>query len=147
LGIKEFTQRINFPTDKLEKMKYLRFTFLLFAFFELLGAIRTFNSTPDSINARFGGEYITPESMHFVFLFGAAILSLAIASVFGFFTKDRTARIGLCLAFICYNAFAAYACYKGLIITETFRVGLTVHSVLLVLFMFTIGDLIKNKGT
>ena len=30
---------------------HLRFPFLLFAFFELLGAIRAFNSTPDSINA------------------------------------------------------------------------------------------------
>jgi len=126
-------------------MKYLRFTFLLFAFFEVLGAIRTFNSTPDSINARFGGEFMTPESMHFVFLFGAAILSLGIASIFGFFTKDRTARIGLCLAFICYNGFAAYGCYKSLAITETFKLGLTVHSVLLVLFILTLGNLLRNK--
>lgn len=125
-------------------MKYLRFTFLLFAFFELLGAIRAFNSTPDSINTRFGGEYMTPESMHFVFLFGAAIFSLGIASIFGFFTKDRTAQIGLCIAFICYNALAAYGCYKGLAITETYQVGLTVHSVLLVLFMFTLGGLFKK---
>lgn len=125
-------------------MKYLRFTFLLFAFFELLGAIRAFSSTPDSINARFGGEYMTPESMHFVFLFGAAILSLAIAAVFGFFTKDRTAQIGLCLAFICYNAFAAYACYRGLAITMSFQLGLTVHSVLLVFFMLTLGGLFKK---
>ena len=88
---------------------------------------------------------MTPESMHFVFLFGAALLSLAIASVFGFFTKDRTARIGLCLAFICYNAFAAYACFKGLAITETFRVGLTVHSVLLLLFVITLGITSKKK--
>ena len=126
-------------------MKYLRFTFLLFAFFEILGAIRSFNSTPDSINARFGGAHITPESMHFVFLFGAAILSLGIASIFGFFTKDRTALIGLSLAFICYNAFAAYGCYKSLVITETFKLGLTVHSVLLVLFMLTLGSLLRNK--
>ena len=126
-------------------MKYWRFTFLLFALFELLGAIRAFNSTPESINARFGGTYMTPESMHYVFLFGAAILSLAIASVFGFFTNDRTARIGLCLAFICYNAAAAYACYKGLAITTTFQLGLTVHSVLLVLFLVTFGGLLKRK--
>jgi len=125
-------------------MKYLRFTFLLFAFFELLGAIRAFNSTPDSINARFGGEYMTPESMHFVFLFGAAILSLAIAAVYGFFTRDRTAQIGLCLSFICYNAFAAYACYRGLVITDSFQLGLSVHSVLMVLFMFTLGGLLKK---
>ncbi len=127
-------------------MKYLRFTFLLFAFFELLGAFRAFNSTPASINARFGGTYITPESMHFVFLFGAAILSLAIASIFGFFTKDRIARIGLCLAFICYNAFAAYACYKGLRITTSFQVGLTVHSVLLFLFVILLGALFKTSS-
>jgi len=87
---------------------------------------------------------MTPESMHYVFLFGAAILSLAIASVFGFFTKDRIARIGLSLAFICYNSLAAYACYKGLAITETFQVGLTVHSVLLVLFVITLGLLFKK---
>jgi len=127
-------------------MKYLRFTFLLFAFFELLGAIRAFNSTPASINTRFGGEFMSPESMHFVFLFGAAILSLAIAAIFGFFTKDRTARIGLCLAFICYNAFAAFACYKGLTITETFKLGLTVHSVLLLLFMLTFGILLRKNS-
>lgn len=127
-------------------MKYLRFTFLLFAFFELLGAIRAFNSTPASINARFGGAFMTPESMHFVFLFGAAILSLAVASVFGFFTKDRTARIGLSFAFICYNAFAAYACYQGLNMTESFRVGLIVHSVLLVLFVIMFGSLFKNSS-
>lgn len=126
-------------------MKYLRFTFLLFAFFELLGAIRSFNSTPDSINARFGGEFMTPESMHFVFLFGAALLSIAIVAIFGFFTKDRIARIGLSLAFICYNAFAAFFCYKGLVITETFRIGLTIHSVLLLLFMLLLGGLLKNK--
>lgn len=125
-------------------MKYLRFTFLLFAFFELLGAIRFFNSTPASINARFGGEFMTPESMHFVFLFGAALLSIAIAAVFGFFTKDRTARIGLSLAFICYNGFAAYACYKGLALTESFQLGLTIHSVLLVLFMMMLGGLFKQ---
>ena len=125
-------------------MKYLRFTFLLFVFFELLGAIRAFNSTPESIDTRFGGAYMTPESMQFVFLFGAAILSLAIAAVFGFFTKDRTAQIGLCLAFICYNALAAYACYKGLTITETYRVGLTIHSVLLVLFVVMLGVLYKK---
>ena len=88
---------------------------------------------------------MTPESMHFVFLFGAALLSIAIAAVFGFFSKDRTARIGLSLAFICYNALAAYACYKGLSMTETFKLGLTVHSVLLVLFMLTLGNLLRNK--
>ena len=88
---------------------------------------------------------MTPESMHFVFLFGAAILSLGIASIFGFFTKDRTAQIGLCLAFICYNAFAAFACYKGLTITESYQVGLTIHSILLVLFMFTLGASLRNK--
>lgn len=125
-------------------MKFLRFTFLLFAFFELLGAIRAFNSTPDSINARFGGTFMTSESMHFVFLFGAAILSLAIAAIFGFFTKDRTAQIGLCLAFICYNAFAAYACYKGLSITASFQLGLTVHSLLLVLFLIMFGVLFNQ---
>lgn len=127
-------------------MKYLRFTFLLFAFFELLGAIRAFNSTPASVNARFGGTFMTPESMHYVFLFGAAILSLAIASIFGFFTKDKIARIGLCLAFICYNALAAYACYKGLTITSSFQLGLTVHSVLLALFVFMLGALLKTSS-
>lgn len=90
---------------------------------------------------------MTPESMHFVFLFGAAILSLAIASIFGFFTKDKMARIGLCLAFICYNAFAAYACYKGLSITASFKVGLTVHSVLLGLFILMLGGLFKTTDT
>lgn len=125
-------------------MKYLRFTFLLFAFFEILGAIRAFNSTPDSINARFGGAYMTPESMQFVILFGGAILSLAIAAIFGFFTKDRIARIGLSLAFICYNAVAAFACYKGLTITTSYKLGLTVHSVLLILFIFTLGTLLKK---
>lgn len=127
-------------------MKYLRFTFLLFAFFEVLGAIRSFNSTPDSINARFGGTYMSPESMHFVFLFGAALLSIAIAAVFGFLTKDRIARIGLCLSFICYNGLAAYACYKGLTLTENFQLGLTVHSVLLVLFIIMLGLLIKERN-
>jgi len=126
-------------------MKYLRFTFLLFAFFELLGAIRSFSSTPTSVNARFGGEFMSPESMHFVFLFGAALLSITIAAVFGFFTKDRMAQIGLSLAFICYNALAAFACFKGLAMTESFRVGLTIHSVLLLLFMLLFGGLVKNK--
>jgi len=48
------------------------------------------------------------------------------------------------LAFICYNALAAYACYKGLTITETYRVGLTIHSVLLVLFVVMLGVLYKK---
>lgn len=125
-------------------MKYLRFTFLLFAFFEFLGAIRSFTSTPDSINTRFGGSYMSPESMHFVFLFGAALLSIAIAAVFGFITKDRTARMGLCLSFICYNGLATYACYKGLSMTGSFQVGLTIHSVLLILFLILLGGLIRK---
>ncbi len=126
-------------------MKYLRFTFLLFAIFEVLGAIRSFNSTPDSINSRLGGAYMSPESMHFVFLFGAALLSIAIAAIFGFITNDRTARIGLCLSFICYNGLAAYACYKGLTMTANFKLGLIVHSILFLLFVIMFGWLFRKK--
>lgn len=126
-------------------MKYLRFTFILFALFELLAATSMFRATPESINLRFGGDFMTPEGMHYVFGFGAAILSLAIAAIFGFFTKDRTARIGLCLAFICYNLLAGYGCYKDLVITETYRTGVIVHSVLLVLFVAMLGVLLSNK--
>lgn len=89
---------------------------------------------------------MSPESMHFVFLFGAALLSIAIAAVFGFFTKDRIARIGLSLSFICYNALAAYACFRGLSITESFRVGLTVHSILLVLFVIMLSLLFRKDN-
>jgi len=115
-------------------MKYLKYIFILFGLFEIFAAYGSLTSSPEAINTEFGGQFITPESMHYVKGFGNAILSLGIISIATFFVKERLALIGIIIGCLIYNILAAYGCYVDLHLTSRYQVGMYAHSVFSVLF-------------
>ncbi len=126
-------------------MKYLKFVYLLFAALELLGGFMARNATADTLFERFGGRYIEPEAMGVFTGFSNALIAIAIISVFGFFVKERIAKLGLSLGFAFYNVMAAINCFNALIAKETYLVPGVLHTIFGVLFIMMAVLAYKDK--
>lgn len=116
-------------------MKYLKYVYLLFAALELLGGILMRKATADTLAERFGGRFIEPEAMGIYTGFSNALITLAIISVFGFFLKERIAKIGLSVGFAFYNTMAAINCFGAIIARESYQIPGILHSIFGVLFV------------
>ena len=126
-------------------MKFLKFVYLLFAALELLGGFLARNTTADTLFERFGGRYIEPEAMGVFSGFSNALITLAIISVFGFFLKERLAKLGLCVGFAFYNIMAAINCFNALIAKETYQIPGVLHTIFGVLFIIMAVLAYKDK--
>jgi len=127
-------------------MKYFKIVFILFGLFELFATYGTLTSSVTSINAEFGGDYMTSESMHFVRAFGAATLALSIMSFLGVTLKNRAGLIVLITGLLIFNLGAGYGCVVDYDLSTKYKVGLYAHAVFSVLFLVMLVQTLRMKS-
>ena len=86
-------------------MKYL---FVAFGLFEILAGVGMLTATVESLAEQTGDPNFSASAVLPVHAFGAAILSLGIIAVLGFFVREKMAVIALCVGFALYNSLAAF---------------------------------------
>jgi len=126
-------------------MKFLKYVFLLFGIFELYAAYSTYIQTPETINATWGGNFITPEAMVYVRGFANGITAIGIISVLAFFAKGRMTWIAICAGFLFYNVMAAYGCSTSTHLSDRYVAGMYAHIVFSILFVLMLFLSFRNS--
>jgi len=127
-------------------MKYFKIVFLLFGLFELFATYGTLTSTVSSINAEYGGDYMTSASMHFVRAFGAGTLALSIMSLIGMTVKSKMGLIAIITALLIFNLGAGYGCVIDYDLSTKYKVGLYAHAIFSVLFTIMLIQTLRMKS-
>jgi hypothetical protein len=93
--------------------------------------IDTLNEVVPGLNMPYAGKM-------FLDWFGLALIALGLVSLFAALMRDRFALGSISLAFLIFNASAAYYCFQPSIETDLLFVSAVVHSVAAVLFSVVI---------
>ena len=112
--------------------------FLLYAAYELMSGFRMLTTPIDTLNEAVPGLNMPYAGKMFLDWFGLALIALGLVSFSAAFMCDRFALISVSLAFLIFNATAAYYCFQPSIETDLLFVSAVVHTVAAVLFSVVI---------
>ena len=112
--------------------------FVLYAAYELMAGFRMLTTPIATLNEAVPGLNMPDAGKMFLDWFGLALIALGLVSLFAAFIRDRFALVGISLAFLVFNASAAYYCFQPSIETDLLFVSAVVHSVAAVLFAFVV---------